>query len=173
MRDGVVEEWCRRCRDLKKIAADGPKPAALLNLLADIMHNFTDGLALGVSFGKGHGVSTTLAVFFHEVPHNIADFAILIQNGFSHGNALRAQFISALGAFLGCLVGLSLQDLSGMTGFVAGGFIYIATVDIIPLMLQDPSPLLMLMEVAAMSLGVLMNVGMLHLEQSVPGACVH
>jgi hypothetical protein len=31
-----------------------------------------------------------------QVPHNIADFAILIQNGFSHRAALRAQFVSAV-----------------------------------------------------------------------------
>jgi hypothetical protein len=29
-------------------------------------HNFSDGLALGVAFGKGIGLPTTAAVFFHE-----------------------------------------------------------------------------------------------------------
>ena len=36
------------------------KPAAYLNFLADLLHNFSDGLALGVSFGRGHGLSTTM-----------------------------------------------------------------------------------------------------------------
>lgn len=38
---------------------------------------------------------------------------------------------------VGCLAGFMLKDMSGIQGFVAGGFIYIATVDIIPVMLQD------------------------------------
>ena len=29
------------------------RPAAYLNLAADAMHNFTDGLALGVTFAQG------------------------------------------------------------------------------------------------------------------------
>lgn len=56
-----------------------------LNLAADFAHNFTDGLAIGASYRAGHaiGVVTTLAVLFHEVPHEIGDFAILIQSGCS------------------------------------------------------------------------------------------
>ena len=34
---------------------------AILNLVADATHNFTDGLAIGVAFGRGeHEVATTL-----------------------------------------------------------------------------------------------------------------
>ena len=151
----------------------GIKPAAYLNFLADLLHNFSDGLALGVAFGKGHGLSTTIAVFFHEVPHNVADFAILISNGFSQVAALQAQWASALGALLGTLAGLRLGKIKGMQGFIAGGFVYVATVDIIPLMLQDNSISTIFVETVAMMLGVALNCGMLYLEHSVPGACSH
>jgi len=149
------------------------KPAAYLNLLADLLHNFSDGLALGVSFGKGHGLSTTMAVFFHEVPHNVADFAILISNGFSRMGALQAQWASAVGALLGTLAGLKLQNIHGMQGFIAGGFVYVATVDIIPLMLQDTTISTIFVETLAMMLGVALNGCMLYLEHAVPGACAH
>ena len=138
-----------------------------------MLHNFSDGLALGVAFGKGHGLSTTIAVFFHEVPHNVADFAILISNGFSQVAALQAQWASALGALLGTLAGLRLGKIKGMQGFIAGGFVYVATVDIIPLMLQDNSISTIFVETVAMMLGVALNCGMLYLEHSVPGACSH
>jgi len=121
---------CRRCQSLlglttgllpdhwvKSWQSTSPsviRPAAYLNLLADLLHNFSDGLALGVSFGKGHGLSTTMAVFFHEVPHNVADFAILISNGFSRVGALQAQWASAVGALLGTLAGLRLHSIQGM-----------------------------------------------------------
>jgi zinc transporter ZupT len=54
-----------------------------LNLLADSMHNFTDGIALGASFASGKGIAyaTFLSVIFHEIPHEIGDFAILVQSG--------------------------------------------------------------------------------------------
>jgi zinc transporter 7 len=54
-----------------------------LNLLADSMHNFTDGIAIGASFASGRGLAyaTFLSVIFHEIPHEIGDFAILVQSG--------------------------------------------------------------------------------------------
>ena len=57
--------------------------AGYLNLAADFAHNFTDGLAIGASYLAGHniGLITTLTILFHEVPHEIGDFAILIQSG--------------------------------------------------------------------------------------------
>jgi zinc transporter 7 len=60
---------------------------------------------------QGFGLSTTLAVFFHEVPHNIADFAILIQNGFTQSSALKAQFVSAFGAFRKYRIGFANHDI--------------------------------------------------------------
>jgi len=59
--------------------------AAFLNLVADFMHNFTDGLAIGASYiaGSTIGLVTMITVLVHEVPHEIGDFAILVQAGFS------------------------------------------------------------------------------------------
>ena len=57
--------------------------AGYLNLAADFTHNFTDGLAVGASYIAGNtvGVITTLTILLHEVPHEIGDFAILVQSG--------------------------------------------------------------------------------------------
>lgn len=59
--------------------------AGYLNLAADFMHNFTDGLAIGASYlaGDNVGYITTFTILLHEVPHEIGDFAILIQSGCS------------------------------------------------------------------------------------------
>lgn len=61
------------------------KIAGYLNLAADFTHNFTDGLAIGASYLAGNkiGITTTVTILFHEVPHEIGDFAILIQSGVS------------------------------------------------------------------------------------------
>jgi zinc transporter 7 len=59
------------------------QPSGYLNLLADSMHNLTDGIAIGAAFasGKGLAVATFISVILHEVPHEIGDFSILVQSG--------------------------------------------------------------------------------------------
>ena len=59
------------------------------------------------------GASTTLAVFLHEIPHEVGDFALLIQSGFSKRAAMGAQFVTAIGAFLGTLIGIFIQEFGG------------------------------------------------------------
>ena len=89
------------------------KLSAYLNLIADFTHNITDGLALSSSFyaSPALGATTCVAVFFHEIPHEVGDFALLIQSGFSKRRAMGAQFVTALGAFLGTCLGILVQEL--------------------------------------------------------------
>merc|ERR1712157_588389 len=117
--------------------------AAWLNLAADFAHNFTDGLAIGASFlaGQSIGVITTLTILLHEVPHEIGDFAILVQSGATKERAMVLQLVTAMGAMMGTVVGLLLGGTFGAVSiilpFTAGGFIYIATVGVIPELLAN------------------------------------
>jgi zinc transporter 7 len=88
------------------------KLGGYLNLIADFTHNITDGLALSSSFYASPtiGATTTVAVFFHEIPHEVGDFALLIQSGFSKRAAMGAQFVTAVGAFLGTCIGIAVQE---------------------------------------------------------------
>ncbi|KAH0843659.1 hypothetical protein AYO21_05445 [Fonsecaea monophora] len=97
------------------------KLAGLLNLIADFTHNITDGLALSSSFyaSPALGATTTMAVFFHEIPHEVGDFALLIQSGFSKRKAMGAQFVTAVGAFLGTLIGIFVQEYGGSSSSAA------------------------------------------------------
>ena len=49
----------------------GITPVAWMIILGDGIHNFADGIAIGAAFtiSVGSGISTSLAVFFHELPH--------------------------------------------------------------------------------------------------------
>ncbi|GKT85461.1 ZIP Zinc transporter [Colletotrichum tofieldiae] len=105
------------------------------------------------------GATTTVAVFFHEIPHEVGDFALLVQSGFSKKAAMGAQFVTALGALLGTLIGIAVQELGGSSGegamarnaglwgtsltwgdlllpFTAGTFLYVGTVAVIPELLE-------------------------------------
>ncbi|CCF40288.1 ZIP Zinc transporter [Colletotrichum higginsianum] len=137
------------------------KLGGYLNLIADFTHNITDGLAMSASFYASPtiGATTTVAVFFHEIPHEVGDFALLVQSGFSKKAAMGAQFVTALGALLGTLIGIAIQELGGSSGegamgrnaglwgtsltwgdmllpFTAGTFLYVGTVAVIPELLE-------------------------------------
>lgn len=139
--------------------------AGYLNLAADFAHNFTDGLAIGASFlgGQKFGIITTIVILFHEVPHEIGDFAILVQSGCSKQKAMWLQLSTATGAMAGCVIGLLAEHIGDavtvwILPFTAGGFIYIATVSVIPELLQDSDIWQTVKEVCAMLAGIAMMV---------------
>ncbi len=55
------------------------------------------------------GATTTLACFAHEIPHEIADYSILVRSGFTKRQAMQSQFLTAVGAFvsLACIHSIS------------------------------------------------------------------
>lgn len=140
------------------------KLSAYLNIIADFTHNITDGLALSSSFYASPtiGATTTLAVFCHEIPHEVGDFALLIQGGMSKKVAMGLQFVTALGAVLGTVIGIIVQEFGGNSAsaevvkgvgnmglfgtnlnwgdmllpFTAGTFMYVGTVGVIPEILE-------------------------------------
>jgi zinc transporter 7 len=142
------------------------KVAGYLNLAADAFHNFTDGLAIGASFlaGNNVGVITTFTILFHEIPHEVGDFAILIKSGVPPMKAIFLQLLTALAAVFGCLVALIAQEAGEAVAagfilpFTAGGFIYIATVSVIPELLEGSSFKQSMLEIFALLVGVGMMV---------------
>src|SRR3989344_3976870 len=86
-------------------------------LVGDALHNFIDGLIIGASYlvSIPAGVATTLAVALHEIPQEIGDFGVLIHGGFSKGKALMLNFLSAITAILGGLLGFFLNNYTQET----------------------------------------------------------
>jgi zinc transporter 7 len=147
--------------DPKKQVDTDIKIGGYLNLAADFAHNLTDGLAIGASFlaGKGVGVVTTATVLFHEIPHEIGDFAILVQSGCSRKKAMALQLVTAVGALTGTVLSLLAEGMSEtatawILPFTAGGFIYVATVSVIPELLEGTSLGQSIKEIIALIVGV-------------------
>jgi len=114
-------------------------PFTYLNLLGDGVHNFIDGAIIAAAYLTSFelGVITTFAILLHEVPQEISDFGILIYGGFSRKKALLFNFLTALISFLGAGMALVFSSLveeltPALLGLAAGGFIYIATTDLMP-----------------------------------------
>lgn len=145
--------------------------AGYLNLAADFTHNFTDGLAIGASYlaGNSIGIITTLTILLHEVPHEIGDYAILIKSGCSRKKAMALQLITAVGAIAGTVLALlgsgSDAASSWVLPFTAGGFIYIATVSVLPELLEGSTKLgQSIKEISALLAGVFLMVIIAKLE---------
>ncbi|XP_024876233.1 protein catecholamines up [Temnothorax curvispinosus] len=147
------------------------KIAGYLNLAADFLHNFTDGLAIGASYmaGDSIGYVTTFMILLHEIPHEIGDFAILIQSGYSKSKAMKMQLVTAIGALLGTFISLLAEGMGDFATkwilpFTAGGFIYIATVSVIPELLTATKLWQSVQEISALLVGVSLMVFMSNIE---------
>ena len=113
------------------------KSNAWMVILGDGLHNFSDGLAIGASFANNitAGFGTTIAVFCHELPHEIGDFAVLRRAGVSVKKAVFFNIISSVLCFIGVIVGLLIGGIEILSNwsflFIAGTFLYISLVDIV------------------------------------------
>jgi zinc and cadmium transporter len=110
-----------------------------INLFGDALHNFIDGLVIAASFvvDSRLGLATTIAVVIHEIPQEIGDFSILLYGGFSRAKALVFNFLTAITAIAGAVIGFflvssSLRLVNFFIAITAGGFIYIAASDLVP-----------------------------------------
>ena len=143
----------------------------LMNLAADGMHNFLDGLIIAGSYliSIPAGIATTIAVILHEVPQEIADFGVLLYSGFSKKKALLLNFLSAAVAIVGAVVGLSIgrgseEFILYLLPFAAGGFIYIAGSNLIPELHKEYNLKDSLLHLFALVLGIGIMVALLFLE---------
>src|SRR5499427_6081908 len=131
-------------------------------LIGDAFHNFGDGVLIAAAFvvDARLGVAATVAVLAHEVPHEIGDFMILLNAGFSRRKAFVFNLASGGAAVLGGVVGFfvleALQPLLPYAlALAAASFIYIALSDLLPEMMRRTSLRRSLPEVGLVLLGVL------------------
>ena len=142
------------------------KSNAWMVILGDGLHNFSDGLAIGASFATSltAGFGTTIAVFFHELPHEIGDFAVLRRAGVSMKNAVIFNVISSVFCFIGVVLGMLIGGIESANEwiflFISGTFIYISLVDIIPeLNENDTANDTKILNFFIQNMGILMGVG--------------
>ncbi|MDO8488244.1 MAG: ZIP family metal transporter [bacterium] len=107
--------------------------------VGDTVHNFIDGLVMGAAVvaNPGLGAVTALAVMAHEIPHEMADFGVMLAGGWSRRRTIVMNLISALAALIGAVlvyfVGTQIEGILPTLLFFAGGmFIYLACSDLIP-----------------------------------------
>lgn len=123
--------------------AEGPcevhGTAGSLLLAGDALHNFVDGAVMAAAFMSSVplGVATGIAVIAHELPQEVGDFAILLDNGFSRLRALKWNLISGSTTIPGALLAyVGLQQLPQFNATIlalsAASFLYIGLADLVP-----------------------------------------
>lgn len=134
------------CHSDQEMKDAGIASIAWMVIMGDGMHNFSDGLAIGAAFSANitGGISTSVAVFCHELPHELGDFAVLLKAGMSVKQAIVYNLLSALMAYVGMLIGTAVgQYTHNVTNWIfaitAGMFLYVALVDMLPEMLHGDS----------------------------------
>jgi zinc and cadmium transporter len=113
------------------------RPLGYLILLADGVHNFVGGLAVGGAFvvEPSLGIVTWLVAAAHEIPQELGDYGILVHSGWDRRRALVYNVLSALTFLVGGLIAYGIArrvEVGYLVPFAAGNFAYIAVADLLP-----------------------------------------
>ncbi|MDH7489402.1 MAG: ZIP family metal transporter [Anaerolineae bacterium] len=123
---------------------EGPPSATLkritLLILAITIHNFPEGLAVGVGFGGGDltvAVALAIAIALQNMPEGLAVALPLVREGYSRwkaiGYALLSGLVEPIGGVLGAaLVSVARPILPWGLSFAAGAMLYVVSEEMIP-----------------------------------------
>jgi len=157
----VLEKFIRWRHQHDLESKNAIHPVGYMNLLADGLHNFIDGMIIGAAYltSLRVGIATTIAVAMHELPQEISDFGVLLHAGFSKKKALIFNFLSAtlaiLGTILILLAGTTMHYfIASLLPLAAGGFVYIAGSDLVPELNKELEPAKSLVQLLAIATGV-------------------
>lgn len=123
---------------------EGPHPTSLrriwLFVIAITIHNFPEGVAVGVGFGTGdyaNGISLATGIGLQNLPEGLAVAVALIGERYPAGRAVWVAFLTGLVEPIGGLLGVTAVSISAAAlpwglAFAAGAMIYVISHEIIP-----------------------------------------
>jgi ZIP family zinc transporter len=125
------------------LGAEGPSSRlsrVWLFALAITIHNFPEGLAVGVSFGSGDvtaGLVVAMAIGLQNMPEGLAVALPLLREGYSRRRSLWYGTLTGLVEPVGGLLGVALVSifhpiLPWALAFAAGAMLFVISDEIIP-----------------------------------------
>lgn len=113
--------------------SDGYRKTGLFICIALALHNFPEGVAVGVGFAGGSslGFMIAFAMMLHNIPEGIGIGAPLRKSGMSIVKILlltaAAGFVTPVGSWIGWILGnVSMSVLGWAMGFAAGAMIFVS-----------------------------------------------
>lgn len=111
-----------------------------LFVIAITIHNFPEGLAVGVGFGGGdvgNGIALAIGIGLQNVPEGLAVALALLGENYSRGRAFLVALLTGLvepvGGFLGLAVVQWMQEILPYgLAFAAGAMLFVISDEIIP-----------------------------------------
>ncbi len=111
-----------------------------LFIIAITIHNFPEGMAVGVGFGGGdiaRGTSLALGIGLQNMPEGLAVAVALLSQNYSKKRAIWIALLTGLVEPIGGLIGIAAVSISEPVlpwglGFAAGAMIFIISHEIIP-----------------------------------------
>ena len=138
----ILDRWAPHEHFIK--GPEGIKTSKLaatwLFVIAITIHNFPEGLAVGVGFGTGNiaaGSIIAIAIGMQNIPEGSAVAFPLVREGYSKWKALSIALFTGLVEPIGGLIGVAAVTLAtGMLGFgmafAAGAMVFVVSDEIIP-----------------------------------------
>jgi ZIP family zinc transporter len=125
---------------LSPALADPRRRRIWLLIGAITLHNFPEGMAVGVSFGGGDyaaGMTTTLGIGLQNIPEGLAVAGAALSLGYSRWGAFLIALVSGLAEPIAGTAGAAAVAVAQFLlpwglGAAAGAMIYIVAADIIP-----------------------------------------
>ncbi len=122
------------------------KSRSSLIVFGDTLHNAIDGIAIAASFAISPvaGLGVALATLVHEIPHEMADFAILVKSGWKKRDVLLINLLSSFATTVSAVaffaIGESVELLTPYALAVSAGvFLYLGATDMLPEVLGQKS----------------------------------
>lgn len=110
-----------------------------LFILAITLHNFPEGMSVGISFGGGleRGIPVMIGIGIQNLPEGLAVAAALIGDGFARQRAFWIAMFTGLIEPIGGLVGAFTMHLGATLlpwglSFAGGAMLYVILVEILP-----------------------------------------
>ncbi|MEL6165258.1 MAG: ZIP family metal transporter [Cyanobacteria bacterium J06628_3] len=124
----------------KENCSDSDLSRVWLFILAITIHNFPEGLAVGVNFGNNSisdGIPVALGIGLQNIPEGLVVAVSLVAEKYSSVYALLISLLTGLVEPIGGLVGIGVVSVANFIlpwamGFAAGAMLFIISDEIIP-----------------------------------------
>ncbi|MEE9339883.1 MAG: ZIP family metal transporter [Methylococcaceae bacterium] len=111
-----------------------------LFIVAITIHNFPEGMTIGVSFGSGdikNGIVLAIAIALQNIPEGLAVALPLVGLGYNKWKAVGIATLTGLVEPIGSLLGVTMVTIFSSflpiaMGFAAGAMMFVITEEIIP-----------------------------------------